>query len=228
MEINIFHLTEGAEKARGIAIVIDVFRAFSLVCYLIDQGAERIIPVADISTAYAWKKKHPRFVLIGERHNRKMPGFDYGNSPEEVRGVDFSNKTIIHTTSSGTQGITRAKLAEEVLTGSFVNAGALIRYVKTKDPDKVSLVCMGYAAAHPIEEDSLCAEYIKQKLEGGDPDFSGMVETIRKTSGQRFFNPRTQAFCPSADFYNCLRLDAFDFTVKAFRDEEFGIVLKRI
>ena len=34
MEIRILELIEGAKKAEGLTVIIDVFRAFSLECYL--------------------------------------------------------------------------------------------------------------------------------------------------------------------------------------------------
>ena len=37
MKINILHLIEGAKKAEGLTVIIDVFRAFSLECYLYDK-----------------------------------------------------------------------------------------------------------------------------------------------------------------------------------------------
>ena len=42
MDIQILELIEGARKAEGLTVVIDVFRAFSLECYLADQGAEEM------------------------------------------------------------------------------------------------------------------------------------------------------------------------------------------
>ena len=59
MKIEILQLLEGAKKAEGVAVIIDVFRAFSLESYLFGKGAERIIPVADLDLAYEYKKKMP-------------------------------------------------------------------------------------------------------------------------------------------------------------------------
>lgn len=215
MNIEVLHLVEGAKKARGLTVVIDVFRAFSLACYMINQGAKRIIPVDDIETAYRLKAENPDYLLAGERHNKKPSGFDFGNSPHQVRKYGLKGKTVIHTTSAGTKGIVHAGLSDEILTGSFVNSGAIIRYIKKNKPLKVSLVCMGYSASHPIEEDNYCALYIKNALENRDSDFEQMVKIIRNTSGKRFFTDDMQEHCPSEDFYLCLDLNRFDFVLKA-------------
>jgi len=228
MEIEILHLTEGAKKAKGTVVIIDVFRAFSLVCYMFDKGVEKVIPVADVSTAFEIREKYPDYILVGERENKKVEGFDYGNSPSEILNSELKGKTVVHTTSAGTQGLVNARAATELLTGSFVNAGAIIKYLFMTKPQHISLVCMGYASKHPIEEDTFCAGYIKTMLEGEEPDFNKMHDIIMATSGQRFFNPLTQGYCPKEDFYLCLKLDAFNFIVKAFKDKNFGTVLKKV
>lgn len=44
MEIRILELIEGAKKAEGLTVIIDVFRAFSLECYLYARGGVCRIP----------------------------------------------------------------------------------------------------------------------------------------------------------------------------------------
>lgn len=50
MEIRILELIEGAKKAEGLTVIIDVFRAFSLECYLYARGASAVFP------AGAWRR----------------------------------------------------------------------------------------------------------------------------------------------------------------------------
>ena len=69
MNIQIFQLIEGAKAARGLTVIIDVFRAFSLEAYLLANGADRIIPVGSTELAYQLKKDNPQFVLAGERQD---------------------------------------------------------------------------------------------------------------------------------------------------------------
>lgn len=142
MNIKILQLIEGARKAEGLTVIIDVFRAFSVACYVFNNGAEKIIPVGSLETAYALKEENGEFILMGERKGKILPGFDYGNSPAHVQGVDFSGKTVIHTTSAGTQGIVNAVKADEIITGSFVNARAVARYILQRKPavDRKSVV----------------------------------------------------------------------------------------
>ena len=80
MNIQILQLVEGAKNARGLTVVIDVFRAFSVEAYLFAQGVDKILPIGDAELAYRLKEENPEFVLAGERMGKILPGFDIGNS----------------------------------------------------------------------------------------------------------------------------------------------------
>ena len=226
MNIQILQLLEGAKKAEGLTVIIDVFRAFSTACYAFDIGAEKIIPVGDIEISYQLKSKNPEFLLMGERNERKPKDFDFGNSPSQLKTEKIKGKTIVHNTSSGTQGIINATNAKEILTGSFVNAGAIVRYIRKKQPSLVSLVCMGYACEYSTDEDTLCAEFIKNELEGFPNNFENMVKIIRDGSGARFFDPDKQEWSPKIDFELCLNLNQFNFVLKVEKQNSLNILRK--
>lgn len=219
MNIQILQLLEGARAARGLTVVIDVFRAFSTACYAVDKGAGPVFPVGTIEEAFRMKKKLDNVILVGERNEKKPDGFDFGNSPSHLLEADLRGKRMIHTTSSGTQGIVTATGAEEIITGSFVNAEAIVRYIRKQDPALVSLVCMGYACEYPTDEDTLCAEYIRNELTGQSSDWESMRERIRNGSGARFFEEASQTWAPVTDFDLCLDLNRFDFVLKVTMEE---------
>ena len=164
MDIRILHLLDGARSAEGLTVIIDVFRAFSLEAYLYEAGARCIIPVGTVEEAFSVKKKHPDYVLAGERNGKKVEGFDLGNAPSAVKDLDVKGKTIIHTTSAGVQGLVSAQNSSEIITGALVNASAIARYIAKKKTSVVSLVAMGWNGARETEEDELCAAYIKSIL----------------------------------------------------------------
>lgn len=228
MDIEILQNIEGAKKARGLAVIIDVFRAFSTACYVVAQGAEKIIPVGDIELAYKLKKENPDFILMGERDGAIQPGFDFGNSPFEIRGVDFGGRTVVHTTANGTNGMANAINAAEIITGSFVNVQAVIEYIRSKDPENVSLVCTGTANETILDEDAMCAQYIKNALLGKPNDFGAIVEHL-KTAGfaKHFFDPKVESH-PEGDFHLCIALDRFSFILKAEPYQDGLVYLKRI
>jgi 2-phosphosulfolactate phosphatase len=224
MQIEILQLTDGAKKAQGTTIVIDVFRAFSTACYLMAAGANRIIPVEQVEEALKLKKIFPDAILLGERSEQKVPGFDFGNSPTHIRHLDLGGKTIIMTTSSGTKGLMNALNADELLSGSFVNAGAIIHYIESKCPEKVSLVCMGYEGRYPTQEDTFLAEYIKARLTGQPTDFEYMKRILRTGDGARLLDPANHLWSPASDFDLCLDLDRFDFVLRLVEEEEMKVL----
>ena len=215
MEIEILHLVAGARAARGIAVVIDVFRAFTTACFAFENGAKSILAVGELETAFAWKRAHPDYLLIGERHGAAPAGFDHGNSPAQLERIDLAGRTVIQTTSAGTQGLVNAVGADEVVTGAFVNAGAIVRYLRAKNPARVSVVCMGREALEPTVEDTACAEFLRDRLEERAPDFAALRERIRAAeSARKFFDPEA-TWAPERDFELCLALDRFPFVLRA-------------
>ncbi|MFZ2341036.1 MAG: 2-phosphosulfolactate phosphatase [Bacteroidales bacterium] len=227
MQIEILEFEEGARQARGLTVIIDVFRAFSVECYAIDSGAARIIATGDPDEAFRLKERYPNSLLAGERNERKIQGFDFGNSPTEIIKSDLTGKTLIHTTTAGTAGLVSAVNADLIITGSLVNASAAARFITERRPGHVSLVAMGFRAAVSAEEDLLCAEYIKSRLEGREADLSDRIAGLRHTAGQRFFNPENIDFSPPTDFFLCTMTDRFDFVLKAERRNDGNIDLRR-
>ena len=228
MKIEIVEFVEGARNARGIAVIIDVFRAFTVACYAIDAGAIKIIATSEISNAFLLKKHYKNSVLVGERDEKKIDGFDFGNSPTEIIKEDLSGKIVIHTTTAGTRGLISAMNADLVITGSLVNAGAVIRYIKTIDPENVSLVAMGYRAVHSAEEDLLCAEIIANGLKNENYLYEARIANLQNSSGKRFFIPANIDFSPPSDFFLCTMINKFNFVLKATRRIDGNIDLMKI
>jgi len=213
LNIRILELIEGAKKARGLTVIIDVFRAMTVEAYVIQNGAKDLIPMGDIDAAYAYRDAHPGTILMGERGGAMCPGFDFGNSPSQVKDVDFTGKTVVHTTSAGTQGVANAVFATEMLTDSLVNAKAIAEYIKRSGAEEVSLVCMGLAGKESTREDTLCAEYIKSLLEYNPIDLAPGIAECKATSGAKFFKPGQSVF-PEEDFWLCTEADKFDFVLR--------------
>jgi 2-phosphosulfolactate phosphatase len=221
MNIEIFHLIEGAKQADGLAVIIDVFRAFSMECWLYSLGSKEIRPVGSVEETFAWKQKDPDCILVGERHGRRIDGCDLGNSPSSIDPDLIRGKRIIHTTSAGTQGIVNAVHAVEIITGSFVNAKAIADYIRNKSPDKVSLVCMGKEGLAQAEEDELCAVYLKALLTGKEmPDIDNRLKALRTGGGKHFFDPSLREVFPEKDFWMCIDRDRFDFVLQVRQDRD--------
>ena len=87
-------------------------------------------------------------------------------------------------------------------------------YLRKSGAETVSLVCMGLEALAPTEEDTLCAEYIKALLENTDIDMKSGIDSLRYTSGAKFFDKAQADVFPEEDFYMCTDLDRFNFVMK--------------
>jgi 2-phosphosulfolactate phosphatase len=228
MVVEILEFVEGAKKARGLTVIIDVFRAFSVACYAFDSGAARIIATGSVEEALRLNKEYRNSILAGERDERKIKGFNFGNSPTEIIKEDLGGKTLIHTTTAGTNGLVNADGASLLLTGSLVNCGAIVKYIKAANPERVSLVAMGYRAHVSADEDLLCAELIADRLSGGNKDFQSQINNLKDRSGKRFFDPRNLEFSPPTDFFLCTMTDRFNFIIKAEKRFDGNIDLMKI
>ena len=227
-KVNMLHLIDGAKQAEGLTVIIDVFRAFSLETYLYDMGAELIRPIGTIEEAFKLKETTPNSLLFGERNGIKVEGFDFGNSPSSVNTEIVKGKTILHTTSAGTQGVVNATNATQILAGILVNARAIAEYIIETQPEVVSLVSMGWKAEEETPEDELCAEYIKSILDGEElTNMDERVAALRYDGGEHCFNPDTQVNFPEGDFWMCIKYDLLPYVLQIEKDE-IGFVTKRI
>ena len=214
-EVQILHLLKEAGKVKGTAVVIDVFRAFTVEGFLLAGDAAKVIPVAEEEKARAYTDA----VKIGERKGYRLEGFDYGNSPSAVQHADLRGKTVVHTTSAGTQGIAACMpYADEVLVAALTNAKATAEYLKQSDARCVSLLSMGLMGERDTEEDLLCARYIRALLMEEDPEeILAEVPLLRYSEGKKFFDPMQQDRFPQADFALCIDTDRFGFAMKVVR-----------
>ncbi|MCB1624900.1 MAG: 2-phosphosulfolactate phosphatase [Pseudomonadales bacterium] len=224
MQIEVVDFVAGAKKARGVAIVIDVFRACTVAATAIARGAAAVVPVAAVETARTLRDRHPDWLLVGERYARKLTGFDAGNSPTELAALDLTDRTIIHTTHAGTQGLTAAAFnAVAVFTGAFVNVSATVRAVRARTPALVTIVRMGREATERSAEDDLCAEWLVHMLEHDNarvPSSAEIATDLRTCpAAQKFFDSAAD-WAPEADFTACTTVVAYDFALRLTSPEE--------
>lgn len=230
MEVTHTRLLEGAQTARGVAVIIDVFRAFTCAPLLFSFGIQKSILVSTPEEAFVLKEKNSELVLIGEVGGIPIDGFDLGNSPSEIlkKGTGFFNgKTVVQRTSSGVQGVlTALDVADEVLPASYTLAKSTARYILSKQPPRVSLVSMGVALKDIAPEDEWCGRYIAHLLGVNDYNHNeALKEILYNQTTQKFFDPAKPHF-PPEDPIMCLQLDSHDFVLRARRDDGKVVVDK--
>ena len=160
-------LTTPADLAGNCVVVIDVLRATTTIVHALAAGAKKIIPCLEIDEAFQNAKPlGEQTVLGGERHGRVIDGFDLGNSPEEYRPAKVRGKTVIFTTTNGTQAMNVCRHARRVILGAFVNFSAVCEQVC--DSDNVDVVCAG-TYNKITREDVLLAGAIVDNLERNHP-----------------------------------------------------------
>ncbi len=218
MEITRSSLLSGAKHARGVAVIIDVFRAFSCTPLLFSLGIQSSIFVASPDQALKLKHQDPDLLLIGEIGGAPIEGFDFGNSPSQILNADpgtFSDRTVVQRTSSGVQGALAAlKTADEVLLGSYGLASATADYILTCRPREVSLVAMGWDLKEIAPEDEGCAGYMAHLLGGGTYNhLQALREIMTHESTQKFLRG-DKAYFPPEDPILCLQRDIYDFALR--------------
>ena len=215
MKISIHSLLEGATRATGSVAVIDVFRAFTTAAVALGNGAASIVIVRTVEEALAFREAGIGQICMGEVHGRAPPGFDFGNSPFEISGVDLGGKTIVQRTSAGTQGIVAAATnADRLYAASLVTAEATARALVSGSPDQISLVAMGENGLKRTDEDELCAIHLRNRLEGrpGDPD---AIRRLILAGGEvgRFHDP-ARPYLHAEDVDIALDIDRYDFAIR--------------
>jgi 2-phosphosulfolactate phosphatase len=215
VEIASYSLLQGARQATGTVAVIDVFRAFTTVAVALANGASSIVMVRTVEEALALREAGIGQICMGEVRGRAPDGFDFGNSPFEISGVDFHRKSIIQRTSAGTQGIVpAASKADRLYAASLVTAEATARAILSGLPDRVSLVAMGENGLKRTDEDELCAIHLRNRLEGraGDAD---AIRRLILAGGEvgRFHDP-TRPYLHPEDVDIALDIDRYDFAIR--------------
>jgi 2-phosphosulfolactate phosphatase len=226
MEVVIRSLAEGAKQATGSVAIIDVFRAFTTAAVALANGASRITMAGTVEEALSLRERGVGQVCMGEVQGRAPAGFDFGNSPFEISGVDFRGQAIIQRTSAGTQGIVLANKAERLYAASLVVANATARALHFGMPDHITLVAMGKNASTRTDEDELCALHLRNLLEGRHGNAEAVRELILAGGEAERFRDPTRPHLHPGDLDIALHIDRYDFAVRIDADE--GRLVARI
>jgi 2-phosphosulfolactate phosphatase len=221
-------LIQGAKRAQGVAVIIDVFRAFTVTPLFFHYGAQGVIFVGKPEEAFSLQQGQPDLVLAGEVEERLIPGFDLGNSPSElIQKPDgfLDGRTVVQRTSAGVIGVLSAlDSAETVILGSYVMARAISRYILSQDPlpKIVTIVAMGSRGVTRAPEDEGCADYIEHLITGSPYDHIQSLKNIAFYETAQKFIRGDREYLPREDPLICLQRNLFDFVLKAAREN--GVV----
>ncbi len=224
MEVQRVQQTDAAQ-ARGIVIVIDVIRAFSVAAYALAGGARGLWLVREVEEALALRQREPAALLAGEVGGRLIPGFDFNNSPAQMAQADVRGRLLIQRTGAGTQGAVGAVKATHLLLCSLVNARATATYARhlaaTTD-GLITLLPTERISADGVQpmEDTICADYLEALLFERDDAPQALNDGIARlhASERLTIFERGSADFPFEDIAAFLAADRFQFAMVGMRE----------
>ncbi len=209
-------------RIKGLAVVIDVIRAFSTSAFAFAAGVEKIIVTGEVEEAFELRRRFPEALLAGEVDGLPIKGFDFGNSPVEISQADLAGKTLIFRTSSGTQGIVKSKKASRILVSSFSVAEATLKRIKKLAPYKFACVITGTKRGG--WEDLALADYFESKLENDATNPAPFIErVIDSPSGQMFLSGESPHFS-KLDLQAVCEVDRFNFAMEVFKEDGLQVI----
>ncbi len=145
----------------SIVVIIDIFRATSSICYGMENGAEAVIPVAQVEECAAYREKGLDYLLAAERNGEVVAGFDFGNSPFSYTKEKVAGKTVVLTTTNGTHALHLSRAAKKIVIGSFLNLSALCNWLKDQQ-ENILLVCAGWKNNFNLEDTLFAGAVVDQ------------------------------------------------------------------
>ncbi|MFH1921028.1 MAG: 2-phosphosulfolactate phosphatase [Planctomycetota bacterium] len=167
-----------ADLAGGTAVVIDVLRASTTIVHALEAGAKEVIPCLEVEDARAAAAELApgEAVLGGERQGLPIDGFDLGNSPTEYTPDRVDGKTVVFTTTNGTQAMFECRPAARVLIGAFANASAVCRQLA--GIEQIHLVCAGTQGEFSRDDVLLAGLLIERILTQGVVNYQLNVQAL--------------------------------------------------
>lgn len=132
-------------------VIVDILRTSSTIISALANGSDFIIPTKTVGEAKALKNENPDYQLAGDRFYKKIPGFDFGNSPSSFSVTSQLNKTIVLTTTNGTRAIQKAMKGEKLLIGGFLNGEYCMKQALALKRD-IALLAVGYQNEFSLED----------------------------------------------------------------------------
>ena len=211
-------MLSGAAGARGVAIIIDVLRAFSCAALMFRYGVTQLILVRSPEEALAYRDRHPGSIAAGEVKGEMVKGFDLGNSPRDIveKGAEFfRGRTVALRSSAGTQGALEASAtADRIVLGSYMTAAATARFIRGGAPHAVAtIVAMGFEGVETSVEDERCGDYLEHLLTGSPYDhMAALWECMNEASIAKSLSGDHPYRCRE-DVILALQRDLFDFAM---------------
>jgi 2-phosphosulfolactate phosphatase len=161
-----------SDVAGRTVVVVDILRATTSIAVALANGAKAVLPAASTEEALriAQNLERDTVVLAGERKSARIPGFALGNSPAEFGAEAVGGKTVVMTTSNGTQALIAAQGAREVIAAAAVNFSAVVARARAalEQHGELLILCAGGDKQFALEDAFAAGRLAKVLLpEGG-------------------------------------------------------------
>lgn len=163
MECRFIDIDSVRSSSAGLAVVIDVLRAFTTAPWVHQRGADAVWLAATSEEALELKDQLGPGALA-MKDGQPRSGFELGNSPDLISRMNLHGHQVIQQTTNGTVGVIAARHVPVVLAASFVNATITAEFIQAHDPEHVDFVITGDKGV--AEEDLAAAELITDMVKG--------------------------------------------------------------
>jgi 2-phosphosulfolactate phosphatase len=155
------------------AVVIDVLRATTTITTALASGYERVLVAGGIDQALGLRADGR--VLAGERDCERPPGFDLGNSPEDMLKA-LGPELILATTNGAPAIVGAVAVCDEVLLACLLNEHAVVRELSSRTGD-ILILCAG-TNGNVTVEDTYLAGRLSAALDGPKTDAALIAEAV--------------------------------------------------
>ena len=175
MKIEVYFTPPGLapnELAGRTVVAVDLLRASTTIAVALAAGAKEILPAGSTEEALriAQNLERDQVVLAGERKSVRIPGFALGNSPLEFTPEAVSGRTIVLSTTNGTQALLAAQGAREIIVAAAVNFSVVVQRAREalETTGDLVILCSGHDRHFAIEDAFAAGRLAKVLLpEGG-------------------------------------------------------------
>jgi 2-phosphosulfolactate phosphatase len=196
-----------------IVVIIDMFRATSVIVTALNNGCKAVIPYLTIEETLenANKLNRDHYILGGERRAIKIKGFDLSNSPLEYTKEVIKNKIVLITTTNGTRTLTKSSSAKMVLIGAMINGEAVAKRL-CNVKDDVVIINAGTNGNFSMD-DFICSGYIINEILNCDKDIE--LTDIAKTANMIYKeNTDIISYVKNATHYSVMRSLKLDYDIE--------------
>lgn len=148
--------------------VVDILRATTTIAAALHHGATAVVPAATPDAARAMALGIPGAVLAGERECVRIPGFDLGNSPLEMRARAVSDRVVVLCTTNGTGAFAAVATAAEVYSLAAVNFAASVARGRARLEERGDLLvaCAGREGGFGLDDAYAAGRFLRAVLAG--------------------------------------------------------------